>query len=139
MRTTYRKAKFEEIDAAGIVYFGHFASFAHEAMEAFFDQLEGGYVRLIGERRLGLPAVKLVSEYHAPVRYGDELAIDTSVSHLGNRSARFRYRMRRVEGDELVAELEHTVVITDLQAMRSIDMPDDVRAALAAHLESPVA
>ena len=133
MRTTRRKAKFEEVDAAGIVFFAQFATYAHEAMEAFFDQVDGGYVRLITERRIGFPAVKLESEFMAPVRYGDELTIETTVAHLGNRSARFRYRMRC--GERAVAELLHTVVITDLTAMKSIDMPADVRAALSAHVE----
>lgn len=136
MIVTERSAKFEEVDAAGIVFFGQFVTYAHEAMERFFDQVEGGYVDLITRRRIGFPAVKLSSEFHAPLRYGDGLRIETTVAHLGNRSARFRYRMKRDEGGELVAELDHTVVITDLDAMRSIDMPDDVRAALAAHVEA---
>jgi 4-hydroxybenzoyl-CoA thioesterase len=135
MIVSERIAKFEEVDAAGIVFFAHFVTYAHEAMEQFFGQVEGGYVALIMRRRIGFPAVKLTSEFHAPVRYGDRLRIETTVAHLGNRSARFRYRMKRMEDDELAAELEHTVVITDLEAMRSIDMPADVRAALSAHLE----
>jgi len=136
---TERRAKFEEVDAAGIVFFGQFATYAHEAMETFFDQIDGGYVDLITRRKIGLPAVKIASEFHSPLRYGDVVRIETMVAHLGNRSARFRYRMRRPgEGEatgELVCEVLHTVVITDLELMSSIDMPEDVRAVLQAHLE----
>ncbi len=139
MIVTERRAKFEEVDAAGIVFFGQFATYAHEAMEAFFEQVEGGYVDLISRRRIGFPAVKITSEFHSPLRYGDVVRIETTVAHLGTRSARFRYRMRRPgEGEavgELVCEVSHTVVITDLELMSSTDMPEDVRAALEAHVE----
>lgn len=129
-----RPVRFEEVDAAGIAFFARFPAWAHEAMEAFFDQVDGGYVDLITRRRIGFPAVRLDAEFFAPVRYGDVVAIETSVAHLGNKSATFHYRMRC--GDRDVASVRHTVVITDLDAMRSTDMPDDVRAALSAHLDA---
>jgi 4-hydroxybenzoyl-CoA thioesterase len=130
-----RPVRFEEVDAAGIVFFARFATWGHEAMERFFDQVEGGYADLIMRRKVGFPAVRLDSEFFAPVRYGDVVIIETSVVHLGNRSATFQYDMRR--GDTPVARLQHTVVVSDLTAMRSIDMPADVREALAAHLALP--
>ena len=44
-----RPIKFEDVDAAGIVFFARFVTYAHEAMEDFFSTLEGGYPRLIIE------------------------------------------------------------------------------------------
>lgn len=131
-----RPIRFEEVDAAGLVFFARFAGYAHEAMEHLFAQLEGGYAALILARRIGLPAVRLESSFAAPVRYGEVLRIETSVTRLGNRSATLRYRMIRAHDGVLAAELLHTVVTTDLQVIASCPMPDDVRAALAAHLEA---
>lgn len=130
-----RAIKFEEVDAANIVFFARFVTYAHEAMEHFFDTLEGGYARLILERRVGLPAVHVEMSFLAPVRYGDRLRIETSTARVGTKSATLRYRMIRVGDEKLAAELEHTVVTTDLRTMRSCPMPDDVRAQLLAHLE----
>jgi len=130
-----RPIRFEEVDAAGIVFFGRFLGYAHEAMEGFFSELEGGYPRLITVRKIGLPAVDVKMSFLAPARYGDVLAIDTTTAKLGSRSATLRYRMRR-EGDGVqVALVEHTVVTSDLTAMRSVDMPADVRSIFSAHLE----
>lgn len=135
MKGLSRPIRFEEVDAAGIVFFGRFLGYAHEAMEDFFSGLEGGYPHLITVRKIGLPAVDVKMSFLAPVRYGDTLAIETSTAKLGNRSATLRYRMRR-EGDGVeVAVVEHTVVTSDLSAMRSIDMPADVRSVFSAHLE----
>ena len=130
-----RKVRFEEVDGAGIVFFAHLVRFAHEAMESFFDPLEGGYVALITQRRLGLPAVRLEADFVAPVRYGDTLCIETTVLRLGKRSAALHYLMRRQADGEVCARMQHVVVITDLAAMKSCDMPEDVRAQFRAHLQ----
>jgi 4-hydroxybenzoyl-CoA thioesterase len=132
-----RSVRFEEVDAAGIVFFAHFLGYAHEAMEHFFGGLDGGYCRLIVERKIGLPAVKVEMSFVSPVRYGERLRIETTTTRLGTRSATLRYRMVRAASGELCADVEHTVVTTDLACMRSCAMPDDVRAVFAAHLAAP--
>jgi len=129
-----RAVRFDEVDAAGIVFFGTIVAYVHEAMEHFFDQLEGGYARLIMERRVGVPAVKLEAEFSAPLRYGDRMRIETSVARVGKRSAELSYRILRERDGVSCATLRHTVVVTDLDALASCDMPPDVRAALEAHL-----
>lgn len=132
-----RPIKFEEVDAANIVFFARFATYAHEAMEHFFGVLHGGYAGLILERRVGLPAVHLETAFTAPARYGDVLRIETRVARIGNRSAVLWYRMLHSGSSKLVCEMKHTVVTTDLRTLTSCDMPADVRAALAEHLEAP--
>lgn len=129
-----RPIKFEDVDAAGIVFFARYVTYAHEAMEHFFSALDGGYPRLIMERRIGLPAVHLDVSYRAPARYGDTLRIETTVDRVGNRSAVLRYRMILQGVERLAAEIAHTVVLSDLRTITSCDMPDDVRAQLLAHV-----
>lgn len=128
----HRSVRFEEVDAARIVFFGHYFSYAHEAMERFFDGLDGGYVGLITTREIGLPAVKVDATYHAPLRYGDAVDIETSCARIGNRSAVMSYRFVRT-GGIIAAQVQHTVVTTDLRTLRPCDMPADLRAVLALH------
>ena len=128
-----RPIKFEDVDAAGIVFFGRFVTYAHEAMEHFFSTLEGGYPALIMGQRIGFPAVHVEMSFSAPARYGDTLRIETRIARVGNRSAVLWYRM--LLGDTLSAEIKHTVVVSDLRTLTSCDMPADVRARLLAHLE----
>jgi 4-hydroxybenzoyl-CoA thioesterase len=137
MIVSERAIKFEEVDAANIVFFARFVTYAHEAMEHFFGALDGGYAALILERRVGLPAVHVDMSFSNPVRYGDVLRIETSIAHVGNRSATLRYKMIRARDGALSAELRHKVVTTDLQTLRSCVMPADIRALLLAHLETP--
>ena len=134
-----RAIKFEEVDAAAIVFFARYVNYAHEAMEHFFSRLDGGYAGLIVGRRVGFPAVHLDVDFVSPVRFGDALRIETRVAKVGNRSAVFRYRMLNAANGALVAEVEHTVVTSDLRDVTSCDMPADVRALLLAHLEDDTA
>jgi 4-hydroxybenzoyl-CoA thioesterase len=127
-----RSVRFEEVDAARIVFFGHYFSYAHEAMERFFDGVDGGYVGLITGREIGFPAVKVDATYHAPLRYGDSVDIETTCARIGNRSAVLSYRFVRA-GGVMAAQIQHTVVTTDLRTLRPCDMPADVRAVLVAH------
>jgi len=128
-----RPIKFEEVDAAGIVFFARFLAYAHEAMDNFFATLAGGYSALILERRVGFPAVHAEVSFKSPLRYGDVLRIETTVKKVGNRSAVLRYRMWN--GAVLAAEILLTVVATDLDALASCDIPGDVRALLLVHRE----
>lgn len=128
-----RPVRFEEVDAANIVFFARFLAYAHEAMEHFFDGIEGRYVGLITQRRIGLPAVRVEMDFRAPLRYGDVVRIETSCEKIGNKSAVLLYRMFRAADGTLAAEVRHTVVTTDLVTLKSCPMPDDLRKQLEAH------
>jgi 4-hydroxybenzoyl-CoA thioesterase len=137
MFRTERAVRFEEVDAAGIAFFARFLNWCHEAMEAFFDPLPGGYAGLIIDRRIGFPAVHVSCDWKAPVRYGDTMRIDVSVAHLGTTSLTFRYTFTRLatsRGPEAhVATIDHVCVATSLDAMTKIPLPPDCRTLLEAH------
>ena len=136
MSLTYeRPVKFEEVDAAGIAFFARFFNWCHEAMERFFDQLPAStYVSLIMNRRIGFPAIHLVADWKAPLRYGDVARIETSVVKVGTTSATFRYVLTRVSDGVMAATIEHTTVATDLATMTKRALPDDCRKLLEAHV-----
>jgi 4-hydroxybenzoyl-CoA thioesterase len=128
------RVRFDEVDAAGIVYFARFFTWCHDAMEAMLSAVDGGYVGLVKERRLGFPAVHVEADYAAPLRFGDEVSIAATVERLGTSSIRIRFDISASDGDH-VATVRHVVALTDLVAMRARPMPDDVRSALEAWLE----
>ena len=128
-----RPIRFDEVDPAGIVFFARYANFAHEAVETFFEDLEGGYPGLIQKRRVGLPIVRYEAEFRAPLRYGDRLRVETSCEKLGKTSATFMHEIKNAATLELCAVLRQVVVTVALDAFRPTPMPPDVRAKLEAH------
>jgi 4-hydroxybenzoyl-CoA thioesterase len=126
-----RPVGFEDVDAAGIVFFSRFFGYCHEAMEAMLAPLDGGYARLIVTRKLGLPAVHVEADFRSPLRFGDVVRIETTVERLGTSSVALRFDLAR--GADAIATIRHVVVLTNLETMRSAPLPDDVRAVLARH------
>jgi 4-hydroxybenzoyl-CoA thioesterase len=131
------RVRFDEVDAAGIVYFARFFSFCHDAMEGMLARLDGGYTALVTTRRLGLPAVHVEADFAAPLRFGDEVRITTVVERVGTSSCTLRFDLERTADDDHVATVRHVVALTDLTAMRARPLPDDLRAVFDGYRVSP--
>ena len=129
-----RAVRFEDVDAAGILFFGRYMHYCHDAMERFFDGVTGGYVDLITRRKIGFPAVHVDADFQAPLRYGDVARIEVSVEKVGTTSATFSYSMIRTRDGVKVASVRHVTVATDLTKMTKVPLPDDVRALLHQHV-----
>lgn len=128
-----RPVRFEDVDAAGIVFFGNFLRYCHEAMEALFSGAEGGYVGLITRRKIGFPAVKVEAQYASPLRYGDVAKIAVTAPRLGTTSATLRYVLSQRDSGLHVATIEHVVVCSDLATLTKLPLPPDCRAVLESH------
>lgn len=125
-----RAVSFEDVDAAGIVFFARYFSYCHEAMERFFGGVPGGYLGLITKRRIGFPTVHLETDFAAPLRYGDVARISLFVMKVGTTSCAFRYEIVRAADDLMVATITQVVVSSNLDTMTKVPLPPDCRALL---------
>lgn len=128
-----RPVRFEDVDAAGILFFARFFIYCHEAMERFFEDVPGGYSAIIIERKIGFPAVHVASDFTAPLRYGDVARIGGSIAKLGNTSCDFRFAITRARDGAAVATVQHVIVCSDLITMTKLPFPADIRALLEPH------
>ena len=122
------RVRFEEIDAAGIAYFARFFTWCHDAMEAMLAPIDGGYIGLVRDRKMGLPAVHVEADFASPLRYGDSVKVAVTVERVGKSSVALRFDLSRLPGGEKVATLRHVAAHTDMTALESRPLPDDVRA-----------
>jgi 4-hydroxybenzoyl-CoA thioesterase len=125
--------RFADVDHAGIVYYPRFFHYFHLAFEELFRARFGarGYVDLLERDRIGFPTVSAQCDYRAPLKFGDTVAIEISLSRLGKTSATFDYRALRVhEGgaDVLAAAGKVTCAIVDLERFQSVKTPETLRA-----------
>lgn len=132
-----RPVRFSDVDAARIVYFARYLDYCHDAIEALFAELPGGYAHLTMVRDVGVPSVRVEVDYRAPLRYGDVALIDLSVERLGARSVTLRHELTRKADGVPVASVRQVVVTARLTELGAVQIPDDVRAVLARHLASP--
>ncbi len=126
-----RPVRFADVDAARIVFFARYLDYCHDAIEALFNELPGGYAHLTMVRDVGVPSVRVEVDYRAPLRYGDVALIDVTVERVGEKSVTLRHELTRKADGVPVATVRQVVVTARLSALGGIPVPDDVRALLA--------
>jgi 4-hydroxybenzoyl-CoA thioesterase len=136
MFTTRRTVRFADCDPAGIVFFPQYLVMLNTAVETWFDEaLRIPYAQVIGERRLGLPTVRLEVDFTAVSRHGDELSLAIAVEQIGRSSLTLRHEVRG--GTTLRLRARQVIVCTSLATHRAMPLPEDLRAAIAPFVESP--
>jgi 4-hydroxybenzoyl-CoA thioesterase len=135
--STHRRVRFSDCDPAGIVFYPqYFVMFNGLVEDWISDGLGIGYHDLVVGRRVGLPTVRLDAEFKAVSRLGDAVSLSLDVARLGSRSLALNLRCTGDGGaDDVRMRLAQVIVTTSLDTHRSIDIPADLRAAIASTLE----
>ena len=126
-----------DCDPAGIVFFPQYLVMINTLHERWFGEALGvPYAQYIGERRLGLPTVRLECDFTAVSRLGDRLRQRLEVAKLGRTSLELAVEYVS-EGGELRARFRQVLVCTSLATHKSYPLPDDLRAAMQRFLRLP--
>jgi 4-hydroxybenzoyl-CoA thioesterase len=129
--STARTVRFSDCDPAGIVFFPQYLVMLNGVVEAWFDEALGiAYAGLVGQRRLGLPTVRLEVDFTAISRHGDALRWELALAHLGRSSFTLLHDVLGADGARLRAR--QVLVCTSLDNHRPQALPDDVRQAMLA-------
>ena len=131
-----RVIRFSECDPAGIVFYPQYFVMFNDVLEDWFsDELGVGFDALVVERRIGVPTVRLEVDFSAVSRMGDEVVLSLAIERLGRRSLTLALRCESREG-ELRMAARQVLVTTSLDTHRAIDIPADIRAAIARTIAS---
>ena len=123
------RIRFSHCDPADIVFFPQYLVLTNQLVEDWFtDGLGVDYAHMLGQRRIGLPIVRLEVDFRAISRMGDVVRFGVQIERLGGRSLTLLLDAR--QGDELRLQARQVLVFTDLDTHRAIDIPADVRSAL---------
>ncbi|PMS15089.1 acyl-CoA thioesterase [Trinickia dabaoshanensis] len=123
------RIRFAHCDPAGIVFFPQYLTLTNGLVEDWFtDGLGIDYAHMIGERRIGLPIVKLECEFSRPSRMGETISLGLSLAKIGARSLSIRTVGEGRDGVRFAAT--QVLVTTSLATGESIDIPGDIRTAL---------
>ena len=131
--STRVRVRFADTDAQGIAHNSAYVVWFEVARVEYLRTFAGGYQALCDQ---GIEAIVLESlcRYRIPVRFDDELVVNTRC--VAVRGARFRYEYAITRGEEIVADghTEHACV--DSVTFRPTRIPewlaDAIRAAEAA-------
>ena len=126
--------RFSDADPAGIAFYPRIFGHLHEAFEDFFDCCAGmPYAKILSEHRLGFPTVNVIAEFSKPLQHGDTIDVEVAVATLGQTSFACRYRVLRDR--EVCATATITTAVVNLDGLKPIPIPDNLRAFLKGYLE----
>ena len=121
---------FQDIDAAGIVFFAHLFRYAHEAYEHFLADRGHALADVLRDGDYLLPLVHAEADYKRPLRHNEAIVVELSVKRLGDSSFTLQYRCMDGAG-ELRAELQTVHVALDAKSRKPIAIPATLRDSLA--------
>ena len=122
--------RFQHCDPAGIVFFPRYYEMLNLAIERFFeDEVGRSFHRLHLDEGLGVPTVRIETEFRAVSRLEDRLRIGLTIERVGGSSVRFHLAIRGEDGSVRV-ETRHTLVAIDMETTRSIPWPEAIGARL---------
>jgi 4-hydroxybenzoyl-CoA thioesterase len=124
------RIRFAHCDPAGIVFFPRYLVMINDLVEDWVGAALGlPYAQLLGRRRIGMPTVSLHCEFTAISRLGEDVVLGLCVEKLGTKSLTLRLGCRH--GSQARMSVRQVLVFTDLDTHRAVDIPDDLRAAIA--------
>ena len=84
--------KFNEVDALGIVWHGHYIRFFEDGREAFGEQHGLAYMDIYNKGYLA-PVVTIECDYKKSLEYGDKVIVETTFIDNPAAKIHFRYRI----------------------------------------------
>ncbi len=123
------RVRWAEADMQGIVFNGHYLTFADVGITEYFRAMGQTYSGETGANGSDFFAVKTLLEYRSPARFDDMLDVHVRIARLGNSSMQFLIGIYRAE--ELLVNGEIVYVHADQTTRRPSPIPQVFRKAVA--------
>ena len=130
--------RFQDVDAAGIVFYARLFAYFHDAYVAFLESLgpELALHRAIESADFLIPLVHAKADFKAPLRFGDEATTTVRVDRIGTSSYTIAYQIHRGDG-QLAAEGQTVHACAGKEDFRPRPLPESLRAGLMVHHDAP--
>ncbi|MEH6387934.1 MULTISPECIES: thioesterase family protein [Pseudomonas] len=133
--STRLRVRWAEADMQGIVFNGHYLTYADIGTTEYFRALKQTTEGASSAQGNEFFAVRTLLEYKAPAYYDDVLDVHVRIARLGNSSMQFEIGIYRDE--ELLTTGELVYVHADQQSRRPKPVPAAFREAVHAFEKTP--
>ncbi|MFV0470335.1 MAG: acyl-CoA thioesterase [Dysgonomonas sp.] len=120
--------RFNDIDAIGHINNNIYYSFYDLGKIHYLDCLKAESVSWT-EGQIVLARIE--SDFLLPIFYKENIAVDTKIIRLGNKSGTFLQQLRNVDTDEVKSICKSVFVTFDASAGKSIEIPSEWKAAIS--------
>jgi YbgC/YbaW family acyl-CoA thioester hydrolase len=124
------EVRFQDVDAAGLVFFARFFEYVHGAYEQFLASVGQALPDVLREGRWAAPLRHVEADYRAPVRYGEEIEVQLVRAAVQPSEIALGWRVCRRDGKVCVLlQTVHTFLNPRDFQRRAV--PAEIREALA--------
>lgn len=116
------KIRFSDTDALGIVWHGNFIKYFEDGREAFSAEHGLNYLTMYNEG-FATPIIKTLCEHKKPLKYSDEVIIETEFVNNPAAKIHFRYKIYFKSDNTLSATGETTQVFLDKKGNLFLNNP----------------
>jgi 1,4-dihydroxy-2-naphthoyl-CoA hydrolase len=131
----HRAIRFQDADAAGIIFYPRVLEMFHDVYVAFLAFAGAPLPEVLRTGTWIAPVRHAEADYFKPLRFGDLVTVEICRAHLSESEAALGYRIARSDRDEVcvVGQVVHTFV--DRASFKRMPIPEPIRRALE-HLEA---
>jgi 1,4-dihydroxy-2-naphthoyl-CoA hydrolase len=128
LHSAERIVAFQDVDAAGIVFFARVFDYFHDAYVAFLRARDVPLETALQDGSWVAPLRHAAADYRRPLRFGDPITVSLVRIDLEETEYRVIYRIETSDG--LACEGETVHVSVDPATFRRSAIPDGLRRAL---------
>jgi YbgC/YbaW family acyl-CoA thioester hydrolase len=125
-----RAIRFQDIDAAGIIFYPRVLEMFHDTYAAFLAFAGAPLPEVLRSGSWLAPVRHAEADYFKPLRFGDPVTVEICRAHLAETEAVLGYRIARQDSGEVcvVGQVVHTFV--ERASFKRTPIPQGVRRAL---------
>lgn len=126
--------RFQDVDAAGVLFFGRIFDYCHQAYEELIGSFGVDRAHYFAGADYLVPIAHAEADYRSPIRLGERVTVTIDVTRMGRASVRLRYRVTGAAAEDLRAEVMTVHAFVDRATMRPISIPEPLRGFFLGHL-----
>ena len=125
--STVLPVRFQDVDAAGIVFFARMFDYVHAAYEEFLAAAGHPLPSVLKDKRWAAPLRHAEADYLAPARFGDSLVVELVAAHLEESEISLGWRIRAESGSGKPTALLQTVhTFVSAENFQRTRVPDEI-------------
>jgi YbgC/YbaW family acyl-CoA thioester hydrolase len=114
--------RFQDVDAAGIVFFARVLEYVHDGYVALLSELGSDLVDVLRQRRWAAPIRHAEADYFSPLRFGDAVVVAAVAARVEETELTLGWQLVVRERVAAVAQTQH--VFVDPENFQRIPVPE---------------
>ncbi len=123
------KVRFQDVDAAGIVYYPRIQSYFHDAYVAFLEHHGIDLAKTLSRGDWAAPIKHAEADFLSPLRFGDRFTTQVVGAKVEGSQVSVGFRIK--VGERLCAVGASVHVFVDLERFSRIELPELAKKAFA--------